>query len=75
MKTAYIAGIVLIILGVAALAYGGFSYTKHQRVADIGPIHATKDTRKTVPIPPILGGVAVVGGIALLLVGAKDKQV
>jgi len=73
MKTASIAGIVLIILGALALVYQGFSYTKRERVVDVGPIHATKDAHKTIPIPPVLGGIAVVGGIALLVVGAREK--
>jgi hypothetical protein len=73
VKTASLAGIVLIVLGALALIYQGFSYTKRERVVDVGPIHATKDTHKTVPIPPVLGGIAVVGGIVLLVVGAKQK--
>jgi uncharacterized membrane protein len=66
MKTASMAGILLIVLGVIALAYQGITYTTQKRVLDIGPIHATKDERKTIPLPPILGGLALVGGVALL---------
>jgi hypothetical protein len=72
MKTASIAGIVLIILGIVGLIYQGIGYTKRKDVLDVGPIHATKDTHETIPIPPILGGIALVGGIALLVVGAKS---
>lgn len=71
MKTATIAGIVLIVLGALGLAYGGLHYTKHERVFDAGPIHATRDEQQTIPIPPVLGGIALVGGIVLLVVGAK----
>ena len=71
MKPAAIAGIVLIVLGLAALAYQGFSYTSRETVIDIGPIKATADTQKTVPIPPIAGVVAVVAGIALVVVGKR----
>jgi len=73
MKTAYVAGIILIILGVVGLAYGGIHYTKRQRVFDAGPIHATRDKRETFPIPPVLGGIALAGGIVLVIVGAKQK--
>ena len=72
MKTASIAGIVLIILGIVGLIYQGIGYTKRKDVLDVGPIHATKDTHETIPIPPVLGGIALIGGIALLVVGAKS---
>jgi hypothetical protein len=71
MKPISIVGIVLIILGVIGLAYQGISYTKRKDIVDIGPIHATKDTHETIPIPPVLAGIALVGGIALIAVGAK----
>lgn len=73
MKTASIAGIVLIILGIVGLAYGGFHFTKRQHVFDAGPIHATREKHETVPIPPVLGGIALVGGIILVVVGAKGR--
>lgn len=73
MKTTSIVGIVLIVIGIVALAYGGFSYTKREKVLDIGPIEATTETRETVPLPPVLGGLALVGGIVLLIVGAKSR--
>jgi hypothetical protein len=71
MRPVTIVGIVLIILGVIGLAYQGIGYTKRKQVVDIGPIHATKDTHETIPIPPVLAGIALVGGIALVAVGAK----
>lgn len=73
MKSTSIAGILLIVLGALALAYQGITYTRREKVLDIGPIHATKDTEKTIPLPPILGGVAVLGGIALLVGGSRQK--
>lgn len=73
MKTAYVAGIILIVLGVIGLAYGGIHYTKRQRVFDAGPIHASRDKQETIPISPVLGGIAVAGGVVLLAVGAKHK--
>jgi hypothetical protein len=71
MKPLTIAGILLIIVGVIGLAYGGISYTSEKTVVDIGPLKATADTRETIPVPPILGGLALFGGIALLVTAAK----
>ena len=71
MKPVALVGIVLIILGVAALAYQGFTYTSRETVVDIGPIKATADRQKTVPIPPIAGVVAVVAGVALVVAGKR----
>ncbi|MBI2818284.1 MAG: DUF3185 domain-containing protein [Acidobacteria bacterium] len=67
-------GIVLVIVGVLALAYGGITYTRQEKVLDIGPIHATKETQERIPVPPILGGIALAGGIALLVIGARKKS-
>ena len=66
-----IAAIVLIVLGAISLAYGGISYTTREKVLDIGPIEATAERHKTVPLPPVIGGVAVIAGIALLFAGSK----
>jgi hypothetical protein len=73
MKASAIVGILLIVLGVIALAYQGISYTTSKKVLDIGPIQATKEEHKTIPLPPILGGIALVGGVALLLAGNKNE--
>ena len=66
-------GIVLIVIGVVALAYGGITYTTREKVLDIGPLEATAERRHTVPLPPVLGAIALVGGIALMIAGAKRK--
>ena len=68
-----IAGIVLIVLGVAALIYGGISYTSRETVVDIGPLQATAERERTLPLPPLVGIVAVAGGIALLVAGVRRR--
>jgi uncharacterized membrane protein len=71
MRPAAIVGILLIILGVVGLAFGGFSFKHKEKVVDLGPIEATADKKESVPIPPILGGLAIVGGIVLLATSAR----
>jgi uncharacterized membrane protein len=73
MKPAGIIGIVLIAIGILALAYGGFSYTTREKVIDAGPLQVSADKEKTVPLPPILGGLCLVGGIVLVLAGNKKS--
>lgn len=68
-----IAAIVLIVVGVIALAYGGISYTREKKVLDIGPLQATTKTRETIPLPPVLGIAAIAGGVALLLVSGRKR--
>ena len=68
-----IVGFVLIAIGVISLAVGGITYTKREKVLDIGPIQATADRQKTIPLPPLLGGLALAGGIVLVIAGAKKK--
>lgn len=63
-----ILGIVLIVIGVLALAYQGISYTQREKVIDVGPIEASVDKEKTIPLPPVVGGVALAAGVVLLLV-------
>ena len=65
-------GIVLIVLGLIGLAWGGLSYTTRETVVDIGPIHATRDKTHNIPLPPIAGAVALIGGIVLLVAGGKE---
>ncbi len=66
-----VTGIILIVFGVLALAYGGFSYTHEKKVVDLGPIQASKKETNTVPLPPILGVVAILGGGVLLFTGKR----
>lgn len=73
MKPIILIGIVLVVLGALVLAYQGINYTRTEKVLDLGPIHATKETQKRIPLPPILGGIALIGGVALLVVGARRK--
>jgi hypothetical protein len=73
MKTGTLLGFVLVIFGVIALAYQGITYTTHKKVLDVGPIEATKTEHKTIPLPPVLGGLALLGGIVLIATGAKES--
>jgi hypothetical protein len=66
-----VVGIVLILLGVIALAWGGITYTTRDKVVDLGPIEATKETKRTVPLPPLAGAASLVAGIALV---AMDRR-
>ena len=74
MKALTLAGIVLIALGLVALVYQGFTYTTRETVIDIGPIEATAERERTFPLPPILGIVAVVGGVALVVAGTRKGR-
>ncbi len=74
VKPITLTGILLVILGVLALAYQGISYTRQENVMDVGPMHVTTETHERVSLPPILGGLALVGGVALLIVGARKKS-
>ena len=73
MKPKIIIAIILIVLGIAALAYQGITYTTREKVVDIGPIHVTSEKTKTIPLQPIIGAIALVGGIVLLVVGNKKS--
>ena len=64
-------GMILIGLGLFGLAWGGFTYTTMEKVVDFGPIHATRDQTHNVPLPPIAGGIGLIGGIVLLVVPRK----
>ena len=71
MKIAPLAGIILVILGIVSLTYQGISYTTRRQVAQVGPLHATKEEHKTIPLPPVLGGLAIAGGVVLLFAGKQ----
>jgi drug/metabolite transporter (DMT)-like permease len=66
-------GAILIVFGLLGLAWGGFTYTTREKLVDIGPIHATREKTHDVPVPPIAGALALIGGVALLALGRKDS--
>ena len=74
MRASLVVGTLLIALGLVALAYQGITYTRSKTVIDIGPIEAKVEEKRTIPLPPILGGVALVGGIVLILAGNWKSQ-
>lgn len=71
MKTNTMLGIALIMLGVVAFAYQGITYTTREKVIDLGPLQATVDTKQTIPLTPLVGGLALAGGLVLLISGAR----
>jgi UDP-N-acetylmuramyl pentapeptide phosphotransferase/UDP-N-acetylglucosamine-1-phosphate transferase len=73
MKPMVWIGILLIVAGALVLGYQGINYTRQKNVIDMGSVHVTREDHERIPIPPILGGVAVVGGIILLVAGASNK--
>lgn len=73
MRRMSVAGVVLIALGMVALVYQGITYTSRETVIDIGPLHATADREKTLPLPPVFGVAAVAGGVVLLIAGVRTR--
>jgi hypothetical protein len=73
MRPALIAGIVLVAIGAVALVYQGINYKSRDTIIDIGPVHATAETEKTLAIPPILGIAAVAGGVVLIVLGVRKR--
>jgi hypothetical protein len=71
MKTSTVFAIILIAVGVMALAYQGFTYTTRENVIDLGPVHVTAERTRTLPLPPIVGMIAAVSGFVLLVVGRR----
>lgn len=71
MKTNTILAILLIAIGIVAFGYQGITYTTRENVVDLGPLQMTAETKKTLPLPPIVGAIALVGGIVLLVAGKK----
>ena len=71
MKTYTLTGIILIVIGIVTFAYQGITYTTREKVVDIGPIQMTAEKTKTLPLPPLVGGIALVGGIVLLVMGNR----
>jgi uncharacterized membrane protein len=74
IKSITFVGIALIVLGIVAFAYQGISYTSREKIIDIGPLQASVDTKKNIPLSPLLGGLVLVGGIVLVVVGAKKSS-
>jgi hypothetical protein len=72
MRATALLGIILIVLGIIAFGYQGITYTTHKRIVDLGPIQATKTEHKTIPISPLLGALALIGGIGLVLAGREE---
>jgi uncharacterized membrane protein len=71
MKPAIVIGIVLILLGIVALSYNRITYTTKEKIVEIGPLQATAEKEKSIPLPPMLGGLALVAGVGLIAVGYK----
>ena len=66
--------IILIAIGIIAFAYQGITYTSREKVVDLGPLHVTTEKSHTLPLPPIVGAIALIGGIVLLVTGGKTSQ-
>jgi hypothetical protein len=71
MRTYTLLGIILIVVGIAAFAYQGITFTTREKVVDLGPIQMTADRSRTIPLTPVVGAIALIGGIALLVTGSK----
>lgn len=74
MKSMAVLGMVLVLAGVLFLVFQGFSYTRQEKVLDVGPIHATRETQKRVALSPIIGGLVLVSGVFLLLLGTRQSH-
>ena len=71
MKPLVIVGIVLILLGIVALSYQRITYTSEEKIAEIGPLKATAEREKSIPLPPVLGGLALLAGAGMVVVGYR----
>jgi hypothetical protein len=74
MTAARIAGVVLIVVGLVGVLWGGFSWTQEKTVVDVGPFKATTQEHKTIPFPPVAGGVALVAGVVLLVLSGRRRS-
>jgi hypothetical protein len=74
MKPIIWVGIVLIVVGGLMLAYQGINYTRDKNVLDVGSLHVTAETQQRIPLPPVFGGLAIIGGVVLLVMGASNKS-
>jgi uncharacterized membrane protein YidH (DUF202 family) len=73
MTVRYVIGSVLVVIGLVSLLLGGFRWTKEKTVVDVGPLKATTEEHKRLPIPPVVGGLALVGGIVLLVIPSRRR--
>ena len=73
MKPYSLIGIIMIVVAVAAFVYQGISYTSREKVVDLGPLQMTAEKTRTLPLSPIVGGIALIGGIGLVMLGAKKS--
>jgi hypothetical protein len=71
MRPGAVVGALLILAGIIMLSVGGFSFSRRERVADVGPIEVTAEQNRSIPVPPVLGGLAIVGGLVLILVSSR----
>jgi hypothetical protein len=73
MAAARTVGVILVVIGIVALVWGGISWTREKTVVDLGPLEARAEERETIPLPPVIGGIALVAGIVLLVVPARRR--
>ena len=73
MKTNTLLGIILVVIGIVAFAYQGITYTTREKVIELGPMQMTAERTKTLPLPPIVGAIALIGGVVLLVAGSKKS--
>ena len=71
MKTTTLIAIILLALGIVAFVYQGITYTTRKNIIDLGPLQVTSEKNRTLPLPPIIGAIALVGGVGLLVMGRK----
>jgi hypothetical protein len=71
MKPIMIAGVLLILLGIVALSFQRISFTTEEKIAEIGPFSATAQKEKSIPLPPLLGGLALIAGVGMMAIGYR----
>lgn len=74
MRPVTLVGVALIILGVLALAYQGITYTTREKVIDLGPLQASVEKKRSIPLPPIVGALALAGGVVMVIVGSRKSR-
>ncbi len=66
-------GLILIVLGVLGLVYGGITYTRSRQAVDIGPLEINVEEKESIPVPPLLGGLAIAAGVVVLVLGGRKR--